>query len=34
MYENIVDDDVFNKDLIKIIIYCLKKLIEDKKHYF
>jgi hypothetical protein len=27
MYENIVDDDVFNKDLIKIIIYCVKKLI-------
>lgn len=23
MYENIVDDDVFHKDLIKIITFCL-----------
>lgn len=34
MYENIVDDDVFNKDLIKLIVFCLKKTIADKKHYF
>ncbi len=34
MYENIVDDDVFNKDLLKIIAFCLKKEIADKKHYF
>lgn len=34
MYDNIVDDNVFNKDLIKIIIFCVKKIVEDKKHYF
>lgn len=34
MYENVVDDDVFNKDILKIIAFCLKKEISDKKHYF
>jgi hypothetical protein len=34
MYENIVDDDVYSKDILKIIAYCIKKVIEDKKHYF
>lgn len=34
MYENIVDDDVFNKDLLKIVVFCLKTIIEDKKHFF
>jgi hypothetical protein len=33
MYENIVDDDVFNKDILKILIFCIKNIVEDKKHY-
>lgn len=34
MYENIVDDEVFHKDVLKIIVFCVRKLVEDKKHYF
>lgn len=34
MYENIVDDDVFNKDIIKLLVFCIKKATSDKKHYF
>ena len=33
MYENIVDDDVFKKDLLKIIVFCMKKVTAKKNHY-
>ncbi len=32
MYENIVDDDVYNKDILKIIIFCIRHLIEGKQY--
>lgn len=30
MYENIVDDDVYNKDILKIVFFCIRELIEGK----
>jgi hypothetical protein len=32
MYENIVDDDVYNKDLLKIVAFCIRRLTEGKQH--
>jgi hypothetical protein len=32
MYENIVDDDVYHKDILKIVIFCIRELIEGKQH--
>lgn len=34
MYQNIVDADVFNKDLVKILTFCLRKVVGDNKHYY
>jgi len=34
MYENIVDDDIFKKDLLRIIVFCLRKVADKKRHYF
>jgi hypothetical protein len=34
MYENILDDDPFHKDLLKLILFCLKKVTAEQKHYF
>ena len=34
MYDNIVDDNIFSKDILKILIFCFKKLTPEKKHYF
>lgn len=27
MYENIVDDEVYHKDVLKIIVFCVRKLV-------
>ena len=34
MYENIVDDDIFRKDLLRIIAFCIRRVADRKKHYF
>ena len=34
MYENIVDDDIFRKDLLRIIVFCIRRVASRKKHYF
>ena len=34
MYENIVDDDVFQKDLLKIIVFCVRRVTANKKYHF
>ena len=30
MYENIVDDDLFNKDLLKLVVFCARKIASKK----
>ena len=34
MYENIVDDDLLRKDLLRIIVFCIRRVANRKKHYF
>ncbi len=34
MYENLVDDDVYNKDILIIIKYVLDSIVSSKKHYY
>ena len=34
MYENIVDDDIFRKDLLRIVVFCIRRIFLGKKHYF
>jgi hypothetical protein len=29
-----VDDDVYNKDILKIIAFIWRNIVKDKKHYF